>query len=57
MNRVIARALGGLVLSLMVTSADAVIMLTPIGGGTGTNVQFGDQPPNQSGTTIFGQSE
>jgi hypothetical protein len=38
----------------MATSAGAVIILDPTPAGTGNNVVFNQQPPNQSGTTIFG---
>jgi hypothetical protein len=52
--KMLSRALGGILLSLAVTSADAIIIFDPTPSGTGNNVQFNDQPPNQTGTTIFG---
>jgi hypothetical protein len=52
--KILSRALGGILLSLVVTSADAIIMLDPTPSGTGNNVVFNLQPPNQMGTTIFG---
>jgi hypothetical protein len=50
----LSRALGGILLSLVVTSAGATIILDPTPAGTGNNVLFNLQPPNQTGTTIFG---
>ena len=47
-------ALGGILLSFIATSADATIIFNAIPSGTGNNVQFNDQPPDQIGTTIFG---
>ena len=52
--KILSRALGGILLSLVVTSANAIIMLDPTPSGTGNNVVFNLQPPNQMGTTIFG---
>jgi hypothetical protein len=52
--KILPRALGTILLSLVATSADAVIMFSPTPSGTGNNVQFNDQPPDQTGTTIFG---
>jgi hypothetical protein len=52
--KILSRALGGILLSLVVTSADAIIMLDPTPSGTGNNVVFNLQPPDQTGTTIFG---
>jgi hypothetical protein len=52
--KILSRVFGGILLSFVVTSADAIIMLDPSPSGTGNNVQFNDQPPNQMGTTIFG---
>ena len=52
--KILSRALGGILLSLVVTSANAIIMLDPTPSGTGNNVMFNLQPPNQMGTTIFG---
>ena len=47
-------ALGGILLSFIATSAGATIIFNAIPSGTGNNVEFNDQPPNQIGTTIFG---
>jgi hypothetical protein len=52
--KILSRALGGILLSLIVTSAGATIILDPTPAGTGNNVLFNLQPPNQTGTTIFG---
>jgi hypothetical protein len=52
--QILSRALGAILLSLVVTSADAIIMLDPTPSGTGNNVVFNLQPPDQTGTTIFG---
>ena len=41
-------------LSLVATSAGAVIMFSPTPSGTGDNVVFNLQPLDQTGTTIFG---
>jgi hypothetical protein len=46
--------LGGVLLSFIATSAGANIIFNAVPSGTGNNVQFNDQPPNQTGTTIFG---
>ena len=46
--------LGGVLLSFVVTSAGADIIFDPTPSGTGNNVVFNLQPPNQSGTSIFG---
>ena len=46
--------LGGILLSFLATSAGATIIFNAIPSGTGNNVQFNDQPPNQTGMTIFG---
>jgi hypothetical protein len=51
---ILAQALGGIALSLVVTSAGADIMFSPTPSGTGNNVVFNQQPPDQTGTTIFG---
>jgi hypothetical protein len=48
------RVLGSIVLSLVATSAGATIILDPTPSGTGNNVVFNQQPPNQMGTTVFG---
>jgi hypothetical protein len=47
-------AIGGILLSVLATSAGATIILDPTPTGTGTNVVFNQQPPNQTGTTVFG---
>jgi hypothetical protein len=52
--KILPRALGTILLSLVATSADAVIMFSPTPSGTGNNVVFNLQPPDQMGTTIFG---
>jgi hypothetical protein len=51
---ILSRALGGILFSLVATSAGANIMLDPTPAGTGNNVTFNLQPPNQTGNTIFG---
>jgi hypothetical protein len=50
--KIVSRVLGGILLSLVVTSADATIIFNATPSGTGNNVQFNDQPPDQMGTTI-----
>jgi hypothetical protein len=52
--KILSRVLGGFLLSFVATSAGAVIMLDPTPSGTGNNVQFNDQLPNQMGMTVFG---
>jgi hypothetical protein len=52
--KTLSRALGGVLLSFVVTSANAVIILDPTPSGTGNNVVFNQQPPNQMGTMVFG---
>jgi hypothetical protein len=52
--KILPRALGSVLLSLVVTSAGANIMFSPTPSGTGNNVVFNQQPPDQTGTTIFG---
>jgi hypothetical protein len=52
--KILSRVLGGLLVSFIVTSAGATIILDPTPSGTGNNVVFNLQPPNQQGTTIFG---
>ena len=52
--KISSRALGGILLSLVATSAGADIMFSPTPSGTGNNVVFNQQPPNQTGTTVFG---
>jgi hypothetical protein len=52
--KILPRALATILLSLVATSADAIIMFSPTPSGTGNNVVFNLQPPDQMGTTIFG---
>ena len=52
--KILSGILGGILLSFLATSAGANIIFNAIPSGTGNNVQFNDQPPDQSGTTIFG---
>ena len=52
--KILPCAFGGILLSFIATSAGATIIFNAIPSGTGNNVQFNDQPPTQSGTTIFG---
>jgi hypothetical protein len=52
--KIVSGILGGILLSFIVTSAGATIIFNASPSGTGNNVQFNDQPSNQSGTTIFG---
>jgi hypothetical protein len=52
--KTLPQVLGGILLSLVVTSASADIMFSPTPSGTGNNVVFNQQPPDQTGTTIFG---
>ena len=52
--KISSRALGGILLSLVATSAGANIMFSPTPSGTGNNVVFNQQPPDQTGTTVFG---
>jgi hypothetical protein len=52
--KTLSRVLGGVLLSFVVTSAHAVILLDPTPSGTGNNVVFNQQPPDQMGTTVFG---
>jgi hypothetical protein len=51
---ILSRALGGVLLSLVVTSADADIMLGATPPRTGDNVVFNLQSPNQTGTMVLG---
>src|SRR5262249_51505798 len=46
----LSRALGGLLISFVVTSANAVIMLDPTPSWTGDMVGFNLHPPTQSST-------
>jgi hypothetical protein len=52
--KVLSGILGGILLSLVATSAGATIIFNAVPSGTGNNVRFNDQPPDQMGTTIFG---
>jgi hypothetical protein len=51
---ILSRAVAGTLLSLVITSAHATIILDPTPSGTGNNVVFNQQPPNQTGLTVFG---
>jgi hypothetical protein len=50
----LSRAIAGTLLSLIITTANADIIFSPTPSGTGNNVVFNLQPPNQTGTTVFG---
>jgi len=52
--KILPRLLASVLLSLVATSAGAVIMFSPTPSGTGNNVVFNLQPPDQTGRTIFG---
>jgi len=52
--KILPRLIGSVLLSLVATSAGAVIMFGPTPSGTGNNVVFNLQPPDQTGTTVFG---
>ena len=52
--KILPRLIASVLLSLVATSADAVIMFSPTPSGTGNNVVFNQQPPDQTGTTVFG---
>ena len=53
--KILARALGGILLSLAITcAAHADIIFSPTPSGTGDNVVFNLQVPGQTGTTVFG---
>jgi hypothetical protein len=52
--KIVSGILGGILLSFIATSAGATIIFNAIPSGTGNNVEFNDQPPDRSGTTIFG---
>ena len=52
--KILSGILGGILLSFIATSAGATIIFNAVPSGTGNNVEFNDQPPTQSGTTIFG---
>jgi hypothetical protein len=51
---ILSRAVAGTLLSLVITSAPATIIPDPTPSGTGNNVVFNQQPPNQTGLTVFG---
>jgi hypothetical protein len=51
---ILSRAIAGSLLSLVITTAQADIIFDPTPSGTGTNVVFNLQAPNQTGPTIFG---
>jgi hypothetical protein len=50
----LSRAVAGTLLSLVITSANATIIFDPTPAGTGNNVVFNQQPPDQTGLTVFG---
>jgi len=52
--KILVGILGSILLSLAATSAGAVVLFSPTPSGTGDNVVFNLQPPNQTGTTVFG---
>jgi hypothetical protein len=52
--KILPRLIASVLLSLVATSAGAVIMFSPTPSGTGNNVVFNQQPPDQTGTTVFG---
>ena len=52
--KMLAGIVASILLSLAATSAGAVIMFSPTPSGTGNNVVFNQQPPDQTGTTVFG---
>jgi hypothetical protein len=52
--KILTGILAGILLSLAASSAGAVVLFSPTPSGTGDNVLFNLQPPNQMGTTIFG---
>ena len=52
--KILAGIVGSIILSLAATSAGAVIMFSPTPSGTGNDVVFNQQPPDQTGTTVFG---
>ena len=52
--KILPRLVASVLLSLVATSAGAVIMFSPTPSGTGNNVVFNQQPPDQTGTTVFG---
>jgi hypothetical protein len=52
--KILPGILGSILLSLAASSAGANIMFSPTPSGTGNNVVFNLQPPDQMGTTIFG---
>ena len=51
---ILSRLLASALVSLVATSANAVIMFSPTPSGTGNNVVFNQLPPDQTGTTVFG---
>src|SRR5262245_24966266 len=49
-----SRAIAGSLLSLVITTAHADILFSSSPTGTGENVVFNQQPPDQSGNIILG---
>jgi hypothetical protein len=52
--KILPGILGSILLSFVATAASATIMFSPTPSGTGNNVVFNQQPPDQTGTTVFG---
>jgi PEP-CTERM motif len=52
--KILAGILGSILLSLSASSAGAIIMFSPTPSDIGNNVEFNLQPPDQTGTRIFG---
>ena len=52
--KILPGILGSILLSFAATAASATIMFSPTPSGTGNNVVFNQQPPDQTGTTVFG---
>ena len=54
MGKWLRLAVGSALLVGVASGAQATIILDPTSAGTGNNVVFNQQPPNQTDTTIFG---
>src|SRR5207302_2654 len=52
--KILPGILGSILLSFAATAASATIIFSPTPSGTGNNVVFNQQPPDQTGTTVFG---
>jgi hypothetical protein len=52
--KILPGILGSILLSFAATAASATILFSPTPSGTGNNVVFNQQPPDQTGTTVFG---